>query len=180
MNPLRYVKLDLTEYVIYESSIGNICLIAKNGKLAALKITGDDEYRLVRSLTLQYPESVRTERPFKNVRLLLDRYLRGQKVDFDIPVDVSAETRFTQKVLRVLQGIPYGEVRSYLWVGRQIGYTMAARAIGQAVKRNPIPIIIPCHRIIREDGTIGGFSQGVNIKRRLLAIEKVELPRLHR
>jgi len=79
----------------------------------------------------------------------------------------------------VLQGIPYGEVRSYLRVGRQIGYAMAARAIGQAVKRNPIPIIIPCHRVIREDGTIGGFSQGVNIKRRLLAIEKVELPRLH-
>jgi methylated-DNA-[protein]-cysteine S-methyltransferase len=180
VNPLRYVKLDLIEYVVYESSMGNICLVAKNGRLIALEMKGEDEYKLIRSLTLRYPESLRTERPFKKVRLLLDRYLRGQKVDFDIPVDVSAETRFTQKVLRVLQGIPYGEARSYLWVGRQIGYTMAARAIGQAVKRNPIPIIIPCHRVIREDGSIGGFSQGVNIKRRLLAIEKVELPRLHR
>lgn len=172
--------MDLIEYVVYESSMGNICLIAKNGRLIALTMSRDDEYKLLRSLTLQYPEGVRTERPFKNVRLLLDRYLRGRKVDFNVPVDVSAETPFTQRVLRVLQGIPYGEVRSYLWVGRQIGYTMAARAIGQAVKRNPTPIIIPCHRVIREDGTIGGFSQGVNIKRRLLAIEKVDLPRSHR
>lgn len=178
MDDWGYVKLDLIEYAVYESSIGNIGLVAKNGRLIALKMTGEDEYKLIRSLTLQYPEGMRTERPFKKIRLLLDRYLRGQKVDFDIPIDISAETRFTQKILRVLQGIPYGEVRSYLWVGKQIGYKMAARAVGQAVKRNPIPIIIPCHRVIREDGTIGGFAQGVNAKRRLLAIENV--PRLHR
>lgn len=168
--------MDLIEYAVCGSSIGNVVLIAKSGRLIALKITQEDEYKLIRSLTLRYPESVRAERPFKKVRFLLDRYLRGERIDFDIPIDVSAETQFTQKVLRVLQSIPYGEVRSYLWVGKQIGYTMAARAIGQAVKRNPIPIIIPCHRVIREDGTIGGFSQGINIKRRLLAIENVKLP----
>ena len=170
----------LIEYVIYESSIGTLSLIAKGGRLVALEMTQEDEYRLARLMNLRYPQAARTEKPFNRVRLLLDRYLRGQKVDFDIPVDISAETPFTQKVLRVLQGIPYGEVRSYLWVGKQLGYEIAARAVGQAVKRNPIPIIIPCHRVIREDGTIGGFSQGVNIKRRLLAIEKVELPRPHR
>ncbi len=167
--------MSLIEYALYESSIGNTGLIAKNGRLVALEITQEDEYRLVRLLNVRYPQAVRTEKPFNKIRLLLDRYLRGQKVDFDIPVDISAETQFTQKVLRVLQGIPYGEVRSYLWVGKQIGYRMAARAIGQAVKRNPIPIIIPCHRVIREDGTIGGFSSGINVKRRLLAIENVEL-----
>ena len=165
----------LIEYVIYESSIGNLSLIAKDGRLVALEMTQEDEYRFARLLNIRYPQAVRTEKPFNRVRLLLDRYLRGQKVDFDIPVDISAETPFTQKVLRVLQGIPYGEVRSYLWVGKQIGRKMAAQAIGQAVKRNPIPIIIPCHRVIREDGTIGGFSSGVNMKRRLLAIENVVL-----
>ncbi len=167
--------MDLIEYAVYGSSIGNMGLIAKNGRLIALEITGEDEYRLIRSMTSRYPNAVWAEGSFKKVRLLLDRYLKGQKVDFDIPVDISRETRFTQKALRVLQRIPYGEVRSYLWVGKQIGYRMAARAIGQAVKRNPIPIIIPCHRVIREDGTIGGFSQGVNMKRRLLAIENVVL-----
>ncbi|MBP6941760.1 MAG: methylated-DNA--[protein]-cysteine S-methyltransferase [Syntrophorhabdaceae bacterium] len=170
----------LIEYDIYESSIGTLSLIAKDGRLVALKMTQEDEYRLARLMNVRYPQAARTGKPFNRVRLLLDRYLRGQKVDFDIPVDVSAETPFTQKVLRVLQGIPYGEVRSYLWVGKQLGYEIAAQAVGQAVKRNPIPIIIPCHRVIREDGTIGGFSSGVNMKRRFLAIEKVELPRPHR
>lgn len=176
VNLSGYVKLDATEFALYESSIGTIGLVAKRGKLLSLEITREDGYTITRLLSLRYPQAMRTERPFRRVSLLLDRYLKGERVDFDIPVDVSAETPFTQRVLRVLQGIPYGETRSYLWVGRQLGYKTAARAVGQAVKRNPIPIIIPCHRVIREDGSIGGFSQGIAVKRRLLAIENVELP----
>ncbi|HNT68619.1 MAG TPA: hypothetical protein PKK79_05615, partial [Syntrophorhabdaceae bacterium] len=92
----------LIEYVIYESSIGTLSLIAKGGRLVALEMTQEDEYRLARLMNVRYPQAARTEKPFNRVRLLLDRYLRGQKVDFDIPVDISAETPFTQKVLRVL------------------------------------------------------------------------------
>lgn len=168
--------MDPVEYCIFESQVGTITVVQRGGRIIRLGITKKGNREVRRELTKRYPGGTETERPFKGVRTLLDKYLKGQKVDLDIPVDISGETQFTQKVLRVLQGIPYGEVRSYLWVGKQIGYTMAARAIGQAVKRNPIPIIIPCHRVIREDGTIGGFSQGVNMKRKLLAIENVKLP----
>ena len=67
--------------------------------------------------------------------------------------------------------IPYGELRSYGWIGKRLGYPSAYRAVGQAVGRNPIPIIIPCHRVIRQDGNIGGFSSGIHIKKMLLSIE---------
>ena len=82
---------------------------------------------------------------------------------------------FTRKVLNELRKVPYGETRSYGWLAKKVGKPGAARAVGQALKRNPIPIIIPCHRIIRDDGTIGGFSMGVNIKERFLALEGVKI-----
>ena len=71
--------------------------------------------------------------------------------------------------------IPEGQVRSYAWVAKKIGCSKAARAVGQAVKKNPFPIVIPCHRVIASDGSIGGFSLGVKKKRKLLAREGIIL-----
>jgi methylated-DNA-[protein]-cysteine S-methyltransferase len=124
-------------------------------------------------LSALYPDGAESDQSFKTIRFLLDSYLRGKRVDFDVDIDISGESQFTQKVLRELQKIPYGKARSYLWIGKKVGHTMGARAVGQAVKRNPIPIIIPCHRVIREDGSLGGFSLGIEIKKRLLALEGV-------
>jgi len=80
-------------------------------------------------------------------------------------------TPFERDVWRALQTIPYGQCVSYQWVAIQIGRPMATRAVGNAVGNNPIPIIIPCHRVIRKDGSLGGFSSGLSIKRALLKIE---------
>ena len=121
-----------------------------------------------------HPDSIEKKQSFQKVRLLLERYFRGQAVDFrDLEVDLSGLRPFTTKVLMELRKIPYGHLSSYLKIGKQVGYAMAARAVGQAVKRNAIPIIIPCHRVIREDGSLGGFSLGIEIKKRLLVIEGV-------
>jgi len=106
---------------------------------------------------------------------MLDRYLRGQKVDFDVEVDISGEGEFTQRVLFALMKVPYGHLTSYGRLAKKLGYRSAGRAVGQAVGRNPIPIIIPCHRVIREDGSIGGFSMGLKFKERFLALEGVTL-----
>lgn len=81
-------------------------------------------------------------------------------------------TPFQRKVLEVVKTIPYGETRSYKWVAERIGKPKAARAIGQALKKNPYPIIIPCHRIIRSDGSLGGYSKGIRKKKRLLKKEE--------
>jgi len=80
-------------------------------------------------------------------------------------------TDFEKKVWQMLHEIPYGETRTYKWIAEKIGNPHATRAVGQALSRNPLSIILPCHRIIESDGSIGGYSAGVDIKRRLLEIE---------
>jgi methylated-DNA-[protein]-cysteine S-methyltransferase len=163
--------LNVTEYAFFESSIGIISLVSRNKKIIALDIHSNNLYEVKKHLSALYPDGSESEQSFKTIRLLLNRYLKGERVEFDVDVDISGQSPFTQKVLKELLKIPYGEVRSYRWVGRRLGHEMAARAVGQAVKRNPIPIIIPCHRIIREGGALGGFSLGIDIKKRLLALE---------
>ena len=95
----------------------------------------------------------------------------GKPVRFTCRLDLSSGTAFQQKVWRVLQTIPRGETRSYAWVARKIGNPSAVRAVGGACGANPIPIIIPCHRVIASDGSLGGFGGGTALKRRLLALE---------
>ncbi len=164
-------NLDSVEYTFFELSIGTISIVSKNKKIVALDLHSKNLYEAKKHLSALYPDGSESEQSFKMIKVLLDRYLKGEKVEFDVDIDTSGESPFTHKVLVELRKIPYGEVRSYLWIGKRLGYTMAARAVGQAVKRNPIPIIIPCHRVIREDGSLGGFSLGKELKKRLLSLE---------
>ena len=166
-------NMDSTYYTFFESSIGTISVISRNEKIMSLDIRRENAYEAKKRLSVSYPEAIESEKSFKKIKLLLDRYLKGEKVDFDVNIDISRESPFTLKVLGELRKIPYGKLRSYLWIGKKLGYPMAARAVGQAVKKNPIPIIIPCHRVIRDDGSLGGFSLGIEIKKRLLMLEGV-------
>ncbi len=100
----------------------------------------------------------------------LQEYFGGNRQEFTIPI-VLEGTDFQKKVWQELQKIPYGEVRSYKDIARAIGNEKAARAVGVANNKNPIPIIIPCHRVIGSNGSLTGFAHGVVLKRRLLAHE---------
>lgn len=80
-------------------------------------------------------------------------------------------TSFQRKVWRAIQKIPYGETRSYLWIAKQIRNPKAVQAVGQACGKNPLPLLIPCHRVVASHGKIGGFSGGLKLKRRLLKLE---------
>jgi methylated-DNA-[protein]-cysteine S-methyltransferase len=102
----------------------------------------------------------------------LGEYFAGRRIRFDLPVDLTPVSEFDRRVLSVVRDIPSGGVLTYADVARQIGSPTAARAVGNAVGRNPVPIVVPCHRVIRSDGTLGGYSGGgVAFKRRLLALE---------
>ncbi len=79
---------------------------------------------------------------------------------------------FTQAVLKATCSIPLGETRSYKWIAKRIGKPGAARAVGNALNKNPLPLLVPCHRVIKSDGKIGGYSRGIREKRRLLAVER--------
>jgi methylated-DNA-[protein]-cysteine S-methyltransferase len=104
----------------------------------------------------------------------LQAYFSGRRVDFPDKLDFAGTTPFQRQVWQAAQLIPYGETRSYQWVASHIGKPGAARAVGQSLGRNPFPIIVPCHRVVASDGGLGGFTGGIEMKRRLLALEGVD------
>jgi methylated-DNA-[protein]-cysteine S-methyltransferase len=115
----------------------------------------------------------RAERHLEVARTAVAAYLEGRARDFDLPLDLQGQPRFRVKVWKVLQSIPYGRVRSYGWVARKVGKPRAARAIGGACGANPVPLLVPCHRVIAGDGSLGGFSGGMGVKKRLLKLEGI-------
>ena len=109
----------------------------------------------------------------KRLKQDLLRYWQGKKVDFTTyPLKLDGYSPFQRRVWRLTQEIPYGEVRSYKWIAKRLG-NKGYRAVGQALAHNPFPLIVPCHRVIREDGSLGGFSAGLEMKRKLLGKEGI-------
>lgn len=104
----------------------------------------------------------------------LTLYFDGVKKDFDVEIDLSGTSEFTHRSLDAIRSIPYGDVVTYGDVARGIKQPGAAQAVGNAMGRNPIPIIVPCHRVIRSDGSMGNYTGGADIKEHLLKIEGVE------
>jgi methylated-DNA-[protein]-cysteine S-methyltransferase len=105
----------------------------------------------------------------------LREYFGGQRAQFDVPLDWGRMAPFQRAVLEATATVPFGHVDTYAGIARKIGKPGATRAVGNALGRNPIPVIVPCHRVIRSDATIGGYTGGLGIKHRLLAIEGVTL-----
>jgi methylated-DNA-[protein]-cysteine S-methyltransferase len=113
----------------------------------------------------------KTSSRLQKARRQLTGYLAGARRSFDLPLDLSQGTSFQQKVWRTLRRVSHGRLRSYRWVAVHVGGSQYARAVGNAVGANPIPIIIPCHRIVAHDASLGGFSCGLPAKRKLLTLE---------
>jgi O-6-methylguanine DNA methyltransferase len=98
-------------------------------------------------------------------------YLAGRRRRFTVPLDLSGLSPFHRRVLRAALRIPYGRTVTYSDLARRVGRPAAARAVGQAMARNPVPLVIPCHRVVAAGGGLGGYSGGLALKRRLLALE---------
>ncbi len=109
----------------------------------------------------------------KDLDSQLRAFFEGHKVEFDIEVDFSGYTPFTENILRLVADIPYGKVHSYQDVAVMAGNENGARAVGRALGANRTPLVIPCHRIIRSDGSLGGFSSGLGWKQYLLQLEGI-------
>lgn len=106
----------------------------------------------------------------------LDQYFAGKRRRFDVAVDLTPLTDFQRRLLSATARVPFGEVSTYAKVAAQAGNEKASRAAGQALGSNPIPIVVPCHRVLASDGTLGGYSGGLDAKRRLLALERRSVP----
>lgn len=116
------------------------------------------------------PDWIYNEKPFAMARQQLTEYFAGERREFDLPLKLNG-TEFQMSVLQALQHIPYGETTSYAEIAERIGRPKAVRAVGAANGRNPIPIIVPCHRVIGSHGELTGFGGGLDTKEALLRLE---------
>jgi methylated-DNA-[protein]-cysteine S-methyltransferase len=145
-------------YDAFESPIGTLYLV----------FTG----KILREIEFKRPTEVMRKGVAPSlIQKELKEYFENGREEFTQKIGFTKGTEFDMNVWLSLQEVPYGETRTYKWVAEKVGKSAASRAVGQALSRNPLPILLPCHRIIESDGSIGGYSGGVDIKRRLLEIE---------
>ncbi len=124
-----------------------------------------------------FPDAVPDSRILPEFRRQWRDYFRGRPVDFKVDLDLSALGAFQRAVLAACARIPYGATSTYGQLAQEVGAPRAARAVGGALARNPVPIVVPCHRVLAACGALGGFSaeQGLQLKRRLLDLEAAGL-----
>jgi methylated-DNA-[protein]-cysteine S-methyltransferase len=150
-----------------ESPVGKLKLVASDKGLVAVLWQTDRPSRM-RLGELdednQHPVLLKAERQ-------LDEYFAGKRKEFSIPLDMRG-TPFQKNVWEALLAIPFGETRSYGQLAKQLGNPNATRAVGAANGRNPLPIIVPCHRVIGSSGSLTGFGSGLEIKAQLLSLER--------
>ncbi len=116
-------------------------------------------------------DAVKSAEKMAGIVSQLEAYFAGKRRAFDVPVDLSRVAPFQRAVLIAARAVPAGQVVSYGEIARRIGRPSASRAVGQALGHNPVPIVIPCHRVVTSSGGLGGYSGGLSIKRKLLALE---------
>lgn len=160
---------------LYDSPIGVLEISENNGKITCIRLLREGRDS-VSGINLQQGQQEQHSLE-KQSRLLqeacrqLDEYFQRKREKFDLPIGY-AGTLFQEKVWRELQNIPYGETRSYEDIAVKIGSPKAVRAVGQTNNRNPILLLIPCHRVIHKNGDISGFACGIAAKKYLLDLER--------
>lgn len=163
-------------YLIFDTSLGWVGIMGSVEGLRELALPQPSPQQAFYSL---HESALKSQRILIEARIdyfgdlpeRIESYFSGKGVSFPDRLDLSWASPFQKRVWKTTQSIPYGETRGYAWVAGKIGIPKAARAVGQALARNPLPIIIPCHRVICSDGTLGGFSDGKLLKQRLLEME---------
>jgi methylated-DNA-[protein]-cysteine S-methyltransferase len=168
-------------YILFDTALGRCALVWRGDAIVGAALPEADDAAMRRSLGRRFPGAVEAESPAA-VRAAVDRVARhfaGDSQDFaDLPLDLGACSRFERAVYAAALAIPSGETRTYGDLARAVGQPQAAQAVGIALGRNPVPILVPCHRILAGGGKSGGFSApgGVSTKFRLLGIEGAKLP----
>ena len=159
-------------FTSFNSPIGKIHLAATEKGLCEIGIRVSEEM-FIKSLQKTYNiKPVKDDAVFKDPEKLLKKCLNGERLKIDIPFDLKG-TSFEKKVWKALLKIPYGKTKSYGEIAREIGLPNGARAVGNACGKNPVPIIIPCHRVIAGNGGLGGYTGGIEIKKKLFKIEGI-------
>ncbi len=161
-------QIDLS---VVGTQLGWIGVARSANGIVTLNLPLESREQAAADLQRKFPEGVFRDAPDEIKQELFD-YGLGRRQAFSLPLDWQLTKPFQRSVLEATRRIPFGETRTYGWVARAIGAPRASRAVGRALATNPIPIIIPCHRVIASDGTLGGYGGGLPLKQRLLELER--------
>jgi len=160
----------------YQLPLGSVFVSSTDTGLFSLILGEHDLESYFRELESKYQcRFSRDPERFEDIYIDLAGYFSGIQMDFNYPLDLRGATPFERDVWNKVRQIPYGQVRSYKWLADQIHHPKAFKAVGRVLGLNPLPILIPCHRVIMQDLSTGGFSAGVGWKERLLRLERGEL-----
>jgi methylated-DNA-[protein]-cysteine S-methyltransferase len=162
--------LDVT-YDIADTPIGGLLVAVTERGLCRVSFDPEPDRETEQLARAFGARVLRASRPLDPVKRELDEYFEGDRRAFDLPVDLRGRSEFTQQVLEQLARVPYGEVTTYGSLAARSGRPRAARAVGTIMNRNPIPIVLPCHRVVGSTGSLVGYGGGLERKRLLLDLE---------
>jgi len=159
-------------YTEFDSPVGRLLLAATPRGLVRITFPVETPETVLEQLAESVsPRILESPAKLDDVRRELDRYFEGELHDFDVPLDWQLTRGFYRKVLRATARIPYGQTRSYSEMAKRAGSPRAVRATGSALGSNPLPIVVPCHRVLRSGGALGGYGGGLDVKQTLLELE---------
>ncbi len=159
------------EAYIFQTKMGWVGISGSEKGLLTLILPRVSFDEVVRKLGIELQQDSPLPGSLIDIVERLNKYFDGYKVSFPDKLDFSKWTGFQRKVWEVTKTIPYGETRSYSWVAEKVGNKAAVRAVGNAEGANPLPIIVPCHRVLAKNGGLGGYGGGIELKRYLLWLE---------
>jgi methylated-DNA-[protein]-cysteine S-methyltransferase len=156
---------------LIETRLGWLGIAFSERGLAGVQLPRATRAQTLAQLKRAFPNATLIDTAPAPMARELREYAAGKRRAFTIPLDWSAMTPFQRAVLRATNAIPCGETRTYAWVAQRIGKPRAARAVGRALATNPLPIVLPCHRVLGSDGGLHGYGGGLPLKRQLLELE---------
>ncbi len=158
-------------YDVIDSPVGELLVAATERGLCRIAYDAQPEQELERLARAFGVRVLRSPKPIETARRELDEYFDGKRRTFDLPVDVALLADFNRRVLQELVRVPYGEVVTYGELAARAARPRAARAVGTVMNRNPLPIVLPCHRVIGANGKLVGYGGGLERKEQLLRLE---------
>jgi methylated-DNA-[protein]-cysteine S-methyltransferase len=163
-------------YELHDSPVGKLFVAVTDRGLCEIQYDADPDAEAERLARVFGTRVLRSPQPTDDVRRQLDEYFAGSRREFDLEVDLRTRRDFGRAVLDQLARVPYGELTTYGTLAAKAGRPRAARAVGTVMNRNPVPIVLPCHRVVGSTGSLVGYAGGLDRKRTLLELEGALTP----
>lgn len=175
--PVSFLKKQTPAwYGEIDSPVGPLFVAATERGVCEIDFASShDQHEVMRRLEQRGFHPIENQNAITSIANQLSEYFNGERDRFEVPLDFSGVSPFTKAVLLATNSVPFGHLSTYREIAKSIGQPTATRAVGNALGRNPIPVIVPCHRIVRSDSSLGGYTGGLHIKHELLKIEGVGL-----